>query len=554
MQNTTTDARYVWLNEASRSFLERDYLLPGQTVDDRVRVVCDRAEQILGIAGYADRLRHCLERGWLSLSTPIWTNFGSARGLPISCYGVWIDDSMASILEAHAEVGMQTKYGGGTSAYFGELRGRGRPITGNGLSSGSVHFAKLFDTLVTTISQGSTRRGNFTGYWPIDHPDVHEVLGIRTEGHPVQDISFGVCVSDEWMQSMIQGDRCRREVWAKVLERRRDVGFPYVFFVDAANRGAPDVYRDKGLRITHSNLCSEIALPDGPDESFVCDLLSMNALYYPEWKNAGAVEVAILLLDAVMTEFIQKAESIPFLGRAVRFARRHRALGLGLLGWHSLLQSQMIPFESMRAKTLNVDVARTIQTQAHEASHLLARDYGEPELLRGYGRRNATLTAIAPTKSSSFILGQASEGIEPHRSNYYVKDLAKGKYTVKNPHLEEFLDARGKNTADVWKRVLEDSGSVRKLDFLSDEEKAVFATFWEIAPREVVIQAAARQKYVDQGQSLNLMIPPRTPTKDVNALHVEAWRLGLKSLYYQIGQNAAQEFTRSILSCSSCEA
>lgn len=548
-----SSAGYQWLTPLSQQFLEADYLLPGQTVDERVTAICAAAEKILGRPGFAERVKENVQKGWYSFSTPVWANFGTDRGLPISCFGSHIEDNMVSILETHAEVGMMTKHGGGTAAYFGELRGRGSEISGNGQSSGSVHFARLFDTLITTISQGATRRGNFAGYWPINHPDIDEVLSIRSEGSPIQDLSFGVCITDAWMKSMIAGDREKRRVWAKVLECRINTGYPYLFFTDNANRNKPDVYRELDLSIRHSQLCSEVILPSSAEESFVCCLSSMNVLHYDEWKDTDAVDLLVYLLDAVMTEFIRKAKKIPFFKRAVRFAERHRALGVGQLGWHSYLQSRLIPFESMEAKRANVAIAKNIKKAAYRASAQLAADYGEPELLKGYGRRNTTLLAIAPTKSSSFILGQVSEGIEPHRSNYVVKDLAKGKFTVKNCHLEALLASKGQNTAAVWETIIKRAGSVQHIDCLNEQEKAVFKTFAEISPLEVVQQAAQRQKHIDQGQSLNLMIHPQTPVKELNALLIEGWKSGVITFYYQIGVNAAQEFARNTLSCTSCE-
>jgi ribonucleoside-diphosphate reductase alpha chain len=543
---------YRWLTPLSQQFLERDYLLPGQTLDERVDIIVNRAESILGIPGFAMEFKANLQKGWYSLSTPIWTNFGTARGLPISCFGSHLEDTMESILSGYAEIGMMTKYGGGTSAYFGDLRSRGSSIKDNGVSSGAVHFMSPFDNLINVISQGSTRRGNTAVYLPIDHPDIEEFLTIRSESSPMQNLSFGVCVPSYWLKEMEARDQAKMRIWAKLLETRANTGYPYIFFTDNANNTV-DVYRDKGMKITHSNLCTEIMLPDGSDESFVCDLSSMNILYFDEWKNTRAVKLLTYFLDAVATEFIEKASGIPFMERPVKFARRHRALGIGWLGWHSYLQHKMIPFESMEAKFHNIEVAKTIYTQAYEASAELAKMFGEPEILVGYGRRNTTLCAIAPTKSSAFILGQVSEGIEPHRANYYLKDLAKGKFTVKNSHLESLLETKGKNTPEVWDLIAKSAGSVQGLDFLTQNEKDVFKTFAEISPKEIIIQAGARQKYIDQGQSINLLIHPKTPLKDVNRLYLFAHEIGVKSLYYQISVNAAQEFTRNINECVSCE-
>jgi ribonucleoside-diphosphate reductase alpha chain len=546
-------SEYRWASDASIQFLERDYLLPNQTLDDRVNIICDTAEQILKIPGFAARFKENIRKGWYSLSTPIWSNFGTIRGLPISCFGSHIDDSMESILFTQAEVGMMTKHGGGTSGYFGSVRPRGSKINGNGESSGSVHFMQLFDMLISIVSQGKLRRGNFAAYLPVDHPDIYEFLTIRTEGSPLQDLSFGVCIPDGWMQSMIDGDIDKRKIWAKILESRANTGYPYIFFTDNVNKNTVDVYKDKGMNINSSNLCTEIFLPSNVNESFVCDLSSMNILYYEEWKDTDAVELLVFFLDAVMSEFIEKASKVKFFDRAVEFGKNHRALGIGWLGWHSFLQSKMIPFESLEAKSYNNEIAKNIKEKAYEASKKLADLYGEPELLKGYGRRNTTLLAIAPTKSSAFIMGQVSEGIEPHKTNFYIKDLQKGKFTFKNPALEQVLLQKGKNLDEVWDSILKRSGSVQHLDFLSDNEKAVFKTFNEISPKEVIIQAAQRQKYIDQGQSINLMIHPSIPIKDVNTLLIDAWKMGIKSLYYQISINAAQEFSRNILQCTNCE-
>lgn len=546
-------SEYVWLNDLSRQFLEKDYLLPGQTAEERIDIICDAAARILGKPDFGCRFKENFKKGWYSLSTPIWTNFGTDRGLPISCFGSHIDDSMYSILATQAEVGMMTKNGGGTSGYFGELRGEGEKITNNGKSSGSVHFMQLFDKLINVVSQGSSRRGQFAAYLPIDHKDIMKFLALRSEGNPIQDLSFGVCVPDYWMQEMIDGDYDKRKVWARVLEVRANTGYPYILFTDNVNNNTVDVYKENGLRITHSNLCSEIMLPDNDKESFVCDLSSMNILHYEEWKNTDAVELMTYFLDAVMTEFIEKASRIPFMERAVRFAERHRALGIGWLGWHSFLQSKMIPFESFEAKMWNAEVAENINKAAWAASKKLAEEYGEPEVLTGYGRRNTTLTAIAPTKSSAFIIGQVSEGIEPIRTNYYIKDLQKGKFTIKNVYLENTLDLHGKNDDETWNSILIHGGSVQHLPFLSQREKDVFKCFSELSQLEVVSQAAQRQKFVDQGQSLNLMIHPSIPGREVNALLVDAWKLGVKSLYYQIGVNAAQAFSRSLQTCVNCE-
>lgn len=546
--------KYRWLTPESETFLQRDYLLAGQTLDERVDIICAEAERRLGIKDFGKRFKENIQKGWYSLSTPVWTNYGTNRGLPISCFGSFVDDNMESILHSIAEVGMMTKMGGGTSAYFGKLRPRGSEIKDNGQSAGSVHQMQLFDKLITVVSQGKTRRGNFAAYLDIDHEDIMEFLTIRGEGSPIQDLSFGVCVPSQWLKEMKDGDAQKRKVWAKVLQIRAEFGYPYIQFTDNANNNTVDVYKDKNRKIYASNLCSEIMLPSNEDESFVCCLSSMNLLHFDEWYETDAVKLMVYFLDTVMEEFIEKASKIKFMERAVTFAKKHRALGLGRLGWHSYLQSKMIAFESLEAKLYNVKIAKFIKEESYKASAELAEMFGEPEMLKGYGRRNTTLNADAPTKSSAFILGQVSESNEPAKANYYIKDLAKIKFTVKNSHLEKILEEKGKNTQEVWNSILMNAGSVQHLEFLSDHEKLVFKTFAEISQREVIIQASQRQKYIDQGQSLNLMVHPSIPTKDVNALILEAEELGIKALYYQYSVNAAQAFTRDILNCASCEA
>lgn len=473
-------------------------------------------------------------------------SFSCAGVVVHNCFGSVLDDSIEGILETHAEVGMMSKYGGGTSGYFGKLRPRGASIKNNGKSNGSFSFTPLFDTVINVISQGSSRRGHFAGYIDIDHADIEEWLTIRTEGSPIQNMYYGVVVSDEFLQDMIRGDQRKRDIWAKVLQRKRETGVPYIMFGDNVNRGTVDVYKDKNLRIYASNLCSEIALPSTPDESFVCCLSSMNLLYWDEWKDTDAVKILTKFLDAVMTDFINRTEGLKFMEKARAFAIKHRALGLGVLGWHHYLQSKMIPFESFKAIIETRDIFSRMQAQALEASKELAKTLGEPEILKGYGRRNTTLMAIAPTRSSSFILGGVSSSIEPLRSNYFIKELNKIRSTAINPALMKLLIEKGYNTEEVWQQIVEDNGSVKNLDFLTQDEKDVFKTFMEINPQAVIKQAAMRQKYIDQSQSLNLMINPNLKGHEINKIYLDAWHAGVKSIYYQYNVNASQELARNM--------
>ena len=551
--------RYEWLTDNSRLFLSRGYLLERQTPEGRIREIAEKAEEILGKDGFADKFEDYMSRGWYSLSTPVWTNFGLKRGLPISCFGSYIQDDMADILKTSGEVGMMSKYGGGTSGYFGNLRPRGAEIKDNGESSGAVHFVKLFEQVTDTVSQGNSRRGRFAPYLPIDHPDIDEFLEIGTEGNEVQNVNHGVTVTNDWLIQMVGGDTDKRVTWAKVLQRRTEMGYPYIFFTDNVNDNKPEWYKDH--LISHSNLCSEIALPDNEEWSFVCNLSSMNVLHFDEWKNTDAVETMIWFLDAVMTDFITKLEQLReenpsafyFMEKAYNFAVANRALGLGVLGWHSLLQSKMTPFESTPASLLNEQIFKTIKEKATIATKELAKEFGEPSVMKGTGRRNATLMAVAPTTSSAFILGQVSQSVEPWWSNIYVKDVAKAKVTIKNPYLEKVLEEHGKNTRETWIDIRNHDGSVQHLDYLTPHEKEVFKTFSEINQYEIINQASIRQKYIDQGQSLNLMVNPKTTAKEMNELHLYAWENGIKSLYYQHSTNAAQQFYQTSV-CLACEA
>ena len=927
-----------WLNDYSEQFLSKDYLLPGQTVQERLKVIGDYAEFILKrdaktqehrdyLNGYSEKLQQYIANGWISMSTPIWTNFGTKRGLPISCFNSHFPDTIEGILSTNAEIGTMTKLGGGTSGYFGAVRGRGSAITNNGSSNGTFPFLELTQATTSVISQGSTRRGYFAAYQDIDHPDFEEWLNIRGEGNPIQHITWGACVPTWWIEEMKAGDAAKRKIWAKVIQKRFETGLPYIFFTDNANNhvSVPEVYKGKGI-IKSSNLCvvgsdravtskgliqvqelyesgesltlfdndkvvkaspmklvekdanvykvtlengmshtitdyhklkvykdshkpyemiackdlklgdkvyiqtnkglfgdldmqdeayllglyqsdgtqykdiimldlwendfdlipevenafnrvhhkygcdkydinvpgskttytrgrkpatfnectvnqslvkkkrlasktlhkalnfqkgfipdwiwkaneqtqwayvkgllqadgtvyvaskadniqlsysdvnknfleelqllfnnlglnskikilrsagknllpdgkgghklydtkdcwrlyvsnkpdcmkvekhtgflsrkgvtfeqrdyrdntkkafkivsieyagkedvycttveseehlwicngfvtsncTEIFLPSNDDISFVCDLSSLVDLYFEEWKDTDCVEVITFFLDAVMTSFIEEAKDFKFMERTVKFAEEHRALGIGRMGYHSLLQSKMIPFESLEARMWNINIQKTIKDQSQAASVKLADMYGECLWTKGTGRRNTTTQAIAPTTSSAFIM-QVSQSIEVAQSNYYTKDLAKGKFVIKNPYLEKLLEEIGKNTPEVWESIAKNHGSVLHLDFLNDREKSVFKTAREVSQEEVIIQAANRQNFIDQGQSLNLFITADTTAKEVNRLILLAHDMGVKSLYYQHNVSAASEFAKKLINCQSCE-
>ena len=553
-----------WLNENSQHFLEQGYLLPNQSVENRIQVIGDYAEKLLKenvldknneylFDGFSLKLQNYIAKGWISLSSPVWSNFGTNRGMPISCFGISIPDNMEGILSAVGEIGMMSKYGGGTAGYFSDIRCRGSLITNNGTSDGTIPFLELFQTCSNVTKQGSVRRGYFAGYIDINHGDFDEWLNIRSEGSSLQHITWGVCVPTWWLTEMRNGDSEKRDTWAKVVKKRFETGLPYISFTDNANKQKPQIYIDKDIKIKAPQLCTEIFLQSDKDNSYVCNLLSYNDLFHDDYSKTDCIKIGTFLMDAVTTDFIQKASNVKFLEKALKFATEQRAVGAGRLGYHSLLQSKMIAFESLEARNINVVIQKNIQQKTLEANQELAILFGEPELLKGYGLRMVTTQAIAPTTSSAFILGQVSQSIEPFMANLMIKDLAKGKFIIKNKALESLLESKQKNTPEIWDSILQQQGSVLHLNCLTENEKSVFKTAREISQEEIIIQAAQRQKYIDQGQSLNLFVTADTTAKEVNRLILLAHDMGLKSLYYQHNVNKASDFAKKFNNCISCE-
>ena len=787
--------KFEWFNEASEAFMRNNeaYLKNDETIEQRVESIAKRAfVDIYPNPDYYDKFIDYMSKGFISLSTPVWSNFGREGTLAIACFNSHVPDTMDGIMYTAAEAGMMSKYGGGTSAYLGEIRPRGSVISKGGTADGPVHFAKLFETVVDVARQGKNRRGSMTITLPVEHPDIKEFLNIRHEGSPIQDLFPSVSITDSWMEEMISGDVEKRNLWADIIRSRQRVGTPFVFFKDNANKVKQDIYKHLDKDINASNLCitgtervvssrgyltakelyeqggeltlfdgdkvvqstemklreknvptyrvylengmsliatsyhgmakvvdgrivntplyeisvgdriaiqtkkglfgpednihlvnnseldnsrvpdwifrsdektvrayidkvmstginipnspiiniryeydsfaedfqmlfvnsgmveegynirldladiiiypvaetadifsskvtgiieygkedvfcptvysdehmfvangmrtfncQEIMLSSNDDESFVCCLSSLNVEKYDEWKDTDLVEVMTAFLDTVIEDFIETAKDIPFLQRAVNFSHNQRALGLGVLGFASYLQKKNIAFESMEAKLANVEIFSTIQKRSYEESERLGKLLGyapiyEAEGYNGVKRRNVTTMAIAPTSSSSFILSQTSQGIEPYRSNFYMRNMAKAKIPFKNPHLEKLLEEKGRNTDDIWESIGMNFGSVQHLDFLTEHEKDVFKTFGEISQMEIVNLAAQRQKYIDQGQSLNFLLHPKTPPKELNELMIHAWKTGIKSLYYHHSISSIQEYTNNI-ACKSCE-
>lgn len=570
--------QFEWLNDNSRIFLNGGYLSEGETGESRIRDIADAAENRLvslyynknhfldeypadkKIQGYPDIIHNFsdifyeyMSKGWFSLSSPIWANFGKERGFPVSCFNSVVGDSCDSILDTNSEIGKMTQMGGGTSLYMGKLRERGAKISKGGVSEGPMSFLPLFEATAKCLKQSSVRRGQLAVYLDVDHPDIMEFLEIRSDGHPIQDLNFGVCIPEGWMDTMIDGDSEKRKIWGKILKCRSSIGYPYIQFSENADKGRPQVYKDKDMPILSSNLCCEINLPSSEEESFVCVLSSLNIAKYDEWKGTNAPQILLMFLDAVNEEFISKSRGIKTMERARRFATRHRALGLGVLGWHSYLQAHSLPFGSMQAMSLTKTIFKEINEQTLLATQQMAEWFGEPELLEGYGQRNTTRMAIAPTKSSSFILGQTSQSIEPIHSNYFIDDKAKIEVVYKNPELMKIFESYGKNTKETWNSIKNNDGSVSHLDFLSDHEKEVFQKYSEISQMDIVTQAGIRQKEIDQGQSLNFLIHPDTPPKTISELHIEAFRQGVKGVYYQKSMNAANQLNLKLMECSACE-
>ena len=487
-------------------------------------------------------LFECLWNGWLGLASPVAANFGTTRALPISCYSVHLSDSVSSIYSHLKEVAQLSKNGGGVGVYMGDVRPAGAPISGGGKSTGIVPWAQQYDLAARVVSQGGVRRGSFAIYLPIDHPDVPELLRAKdhSKGDPRKfvDSNVALTISDEWVESMIAGDVHKQELFGEVLKTRMISGSPYLVFIDNANAQNPECYTDRSLSVKTSNLCSEIFLHTDEHHSFVCVLSSLNLSRYDEFKNwvspvtgRTVPQIAIHLLDAVVTEFIKKAKDKVGLGRSVRFAEKSRALGLGTMGLHTLYQKRGLPFKSSQARELNIEAHQWIRNESETASRELATRLGEPEWCVGSGLRHTHLLAVAPTRTNSVISGAFSQGIEPIDSNYFVAKQAKGTYVRKNPVLEQLLCERGVDDS-IWEQILEAKGSVQNLECLTDAEKEVFQTAREIDQFELVKQAADRQPFICQGQSLNLFVDPESDPAYIMRLHLSAWKNGLKSLYY----------------------
>jgi len=543
---------WYWLNKQSIAFLENGYITGD--IKDHFKQIGDKAEKMLNKPGYSDKFMNYLAKGYYLLPTPGITNFLHPKESAISCFGSYAEDSVEGLLLTDAEIGMLSKSGGGTSVSLSAIRKEGSPITGGGFADGIMKYVKRLQDTTSWISQRS-RRGKVAVYLNVDHPDIHKYLTIKDRTSEIHEVPFAVVIGDEWISSLKEGDKDKRDIWAKIIKKKFETGFPYILFKDNVNNSKPDIYKELDYNINNSNLCTEIMLSNSHIETFVCCIGAMNLVHFDEWKDTDAVEILLNLLDCFLLDFIEKNKNNVLMQRAVNFARNQMAIGIGASGFHSYLQRNMIPIESLEAKFKNTEIFKLLKEQSYASSEKMALEYGKAPLLKDdkYTRRHTTLNAIAPNTSSSEIVGQWSQSIEPVYSNYFIKALAKSKHAQKNYFLEKLLIEKDKNTEEVWENIKNNNGSVQQLDFLSEKEKNVFKTFPEISPMELLIQNSTRQKFIDQGISFNTMIPFGTPAKEVSDYYLKAHELGLKSMYYQLNQNAAQIFTRkSILECNDC--
>ena len=475
-------------------------------------------------------------KGWLCLASPVLSNTGTDRGLPISCFGIDVADSIHDIGTKNLEMMLLAKHGGGVGIGINMIRPAGAKITGNGTSDGVVPFCKIYDSTILATNQGSVRRGAASVNINIEHDDFEEWLEIREPKGDVnrQSLNLHQCavVGDKFMRRLAAGDNNARKKWGKLLQKRKATGEPYILFKGNTNKNNPIAYKDNALKVHMTNICSEIVLHTDESHSFVCCLSSLNLAKYDEWKNTNIIYDSIWFLDGVLEEFIQKAKGKIGFGNSVRSAEKGRALGLGVLGWHTYLQEKQIPFEGLLSQFETRKIFSQIKIESERASMDLAEIYGEPLWCVGTGMRNTHLRAIAPTVSNSKLAGNISPGVEPWAANVFTEQSAKGTFIRKNPTLEKILEEKGINNRITWDKILIDGGSVQDLEMLNDEEKEVFKTFKEINQLELVNQAGLRQQYIDQSVSLNLAFPSTATPKWINKVHLDAWKKGVKTLYY----------------------
>tara|TARA_A100001035_G_scaffold59829_2_gene44755 strand:+ start:1340 stop:3052 length:1713 start_codon:yes stop_codon:yes gene_type:complete len=528
----------AWMDEVSLATISKGYLLPNETPKKAYRRVASAAAMRLKKPELENKFYKMLWNGWLGLASPVFSNMGTDRGLPISCFGIDTPDSIRGISLTNAELMKLTSQGGGVGISVSRIRPRGAQISGNGKSEGVVPWCKIYDSAIIATNQGSVRRGAASVNLDINHPDIGEYLQIRRpKGDPNRqclNLHQCVVVDDPFMRKLESRDQDAMSLWAEILKSRMETGEPYVMFKDNVNKSNPVAYMMNNLDVTMTNICTEITLFTDEEHSFICCLSSLNLAKYDEWKDTDTVEMSTWFLDGVMQEFIDKSQGRDSLKRTHNHAKKGRALGLGVVGWHTFLQQKGMPFNSIASTAYTHNIFSDIKNKAEKASLDLAREYGEPVWCKGTGMRNTHLMAIAPTVSNSVILGGISAGIEPLPANIYTFNGAKGTFIRKNKVLERILESKKENKNKWWDQMLADGGSAQNLpdNVLTPEEKELFLTFPEINQLELVRQAAIRQRYLDQTQSLNLSFDPSDSPKWINQVHMEAWKLGIKTLYY----------------------
>jgi ribonucleoside-diphosphate reductase alpha chain len=522
--------------EVYKKTIAGGYLLSNETPKEAYKRVCETVARRLDKPELAKTFYEYIWNGWLCLASPVLSNTGTDRGMPISCFGIDVADSIYDIGTKNLEMMLLAKHGGGVGIGINQIRPAGAKIKGNGTSDGVVPFCKIYDSTILATNQGSVRRGAASVNINIDHADFDEWLEIREPKGDVnrQSLNLHQCavVGDKFMRKLEQGDGEARRRWGRLLQKRKATGEPYILFKGNTNKNNPIAYKDNGLKVHMTNICSEITLHTDESHSFICCLSSLNLAKYEEWKNTNIIYDAIWFLDGVLEEFIQKAKGKIGFGNSVRSAEKGRALGLGVLGWHTYLQEKGLPFEGLSSQFETRRIFSQIKIESERASMDLAELYGEPLWCVGTGFRNTHLRAIAPTVSNSKLSGNVSPGIEPWAANVFTEQSAKGTFIRKNPTLEKQLEKLNLNTKETWDKILADGGSVQDIKGLDDSTKEVFKTFKELNQLELVRQAGIRQQYIDQSVSLNLAFPSTATPKWINKVHFDAWKKGIKTLYY----------------------
>ena len=555
-----------YMDDIAISMISKGYLLPDEDVFDAFRRVSKAAARRLKRKDLQPYFYEAIVKNWLCLASPVLSNLGTERGMPISCFGINVGDSIEGIADANSELMRLTSQGGGVGIGMSRIRGRGKPIKDNGVSEGVVPWAKIYDSTILATNQGSVRRGAASVNLSINHPDIEEFLGIRRPKGDVnrQCLNLHQCVviDDKFMNRVENRDPKALRLWGEILKSRLETGEPYIMFDDNINNANPEAYKNNNLKVEFTNICSEIALFSDELHSFICCLSSLNLARWDEWKDykfengMTLPELTCWFLEGVLQEFIDRGKNMRFMENTIRSATKGRAIGIGVLGWHTLLQSKELPFVGIQASSLTRIISKFIQDETLKASRDQAKAYGEPEWCKGTGLRHTHHLAIAPTISNAHISGGVSPSIEPIPANVYNLKTAKGVFIKRNKILENLLERKGYNIDSVWDQILKDQGSILGLPdyILSPEEKEIFLTFKEINQLEIIKQNAIRQEYVDQAISLNLCFDPNDSPKDISMVHKEAWKLGIKTLYYLRTESVLRgDNLQRFSDCVSCE-